>query len=147
MELGLYIYNIPITKDNSTPADRGLVIADNSAGTSNVITIRRLANGTLKRAEIAKAIGGSTTGNIYTTTSDEVKLVIRYSIGVTGSFDVFENGVKVVTASSFTGNVPLTYVGTRTSPSVSESPFTNIKSMALFNTQLSDAECLALTNL
>lgn len=139
--------NIPITKDNSTPADRGLVIADNSAGTSNVITIRRLANGTLKRVEIAKAIGGSTTGNIYTTTSDEVKLVIRYSIGVTGSFDVFENGVKVVTASAFTGNVPLTYVGTRTSPSVSESPFTNIKSMALFNTQLSDAECLALTTL
>lgn len=139
--------NIPITKDNSTPADRGLVIADNSAGTSNVITVRRLANGVLRRVEIAKAIGGSTTGNIYTTTSDEVKLVIRYSIGVIGSFDIFENGVKVVTASAFTGNVPLTYAGTRTSPSVSESPFTNIKSMALFNTQLSDAECLALTTL
>lgn len=139
--------NIPITKDASTPADRGLVIADNSAGTSNVITIRRLANGTLKRVEIAKAIGGSTTGNIYTTTSDEVKLVIRYNIGVAGSFDVFENGVKVVTGSAFTGNVPLTYVGTRTSPSVSESPFANIKSMALFNTQLSDAECIALTTL
>lgn len=103
--------------------------------------------GTLLRASVAKSISGSTTGNIYTTSANEVKLVIRYNIGVAGSFDVFENGVKVVTASAFTGNVPLTYVGTRTSPSVSESPFANIKSMALFNTQLSDAECIALTTL
>lgn len=139
--------NIPITREATTPTDRGLFIADSAAGTVNAISIRRVTTGTLRRVEIAKAIGGSTTGNVYTTTSDEVKLVIRYSIGVTGSFNVFENGVKVVTASSFTGNVPLTYVGTRTSASVSESPFTNIKSMALFNTQLSDAECLALTTL
>ena len=139
--------NIPITRESATPTDRGLFIGDTSAGSSHSILIRRVTSGTLLRPSIAKSIGGSTTGNIYTTTYSEVKLVIRYNIGVAGSFDVFENGVKVVTASSFTGNVPLTYVGTRTSPSVSESPFANIKSMALFNTQLSDAECLALTTL
>jgi hypothetical protein len=138
--------NIPITREAATPTDRGIFIADSSAGTTNTISIRRVTNGTLRRVEIAKSISG-TTPNIYTTSSNEVKLVIRYSIGVAGSFDVFENGVKVVTASAFTGNVPLTYIGTRTSPSVSESPFINIKSMALFNTQLSDAECLALTTL
>jgi hypothetical protein len=139
--------NIPITKTNSTSTDRGIFIADSSAGTTNSINIRRLTNGTLKRVEIAKAIGGSTTGNIYTTTSDEVKLVIRYNIGVAGSFDVFENGVKVITTSAFTGDTPLTYVGTRTSPSALESPFINIKSMALFNTQLSDVEAIQLTTL
>ncbi len=139
--------NIPITREATTPTDRGLFIGDTAAGSSHSILIRRVNTGTLLRASIAKSISGSTTGNVYTTSTNEVKLVIRYNIGVAGSFDVFENGVKVVTASAFTGNVPLTYVGTRTSPSVSESPFTNIKSMALFNTQLSDAECLALTTL
>jgi hypothetical protein len=139
--------NIPITKNNSTPTDRGLFIADSSAGTTNSINIRRLTNGTLKRIEIAKVVGGSTTGNIYTTTSDEVKLVIRYNVGVAGGFDVFENGVKVITTSAFTGDSPLTYIGTRTSTSALESPFINIKSMALFNTQLSDAEAIQLTTL
>lgn len=139
--------NIPITREGTTPTDRGLFIADSATGTSNAITIKRTTSGILRRAEIAKSITQSTTDNVYTTSANEVKLVIRYNIGVAGSFDVFENGVKVVTASAFTGNVPLTYVGTKTSPSVSESPFTNIKSMALFNTQLSDAECIALTTL
>ena len=101
----------------------------------------------MKRIEIAKVVGGSTTGNIYTTTSDEVKLVIRYNVGVAGGFDVFENGVKVITTSAFTGDSPLTYIGTRTSTSALESPFINIKSMALFNTQLSDAEAIQLTTL
>jgi hypothetical protein len=141
------IDNIPITREAATPTDRGLFIGDTAAGSSNSILIRRVVSGTLLRSSIAKSISGVTTGNIYTTTSNEVKLVIRYSIGVAGSFDVFENGVKVVTANAFTGNSPLTYVGTRTSATVSESPFTNIKSMALFNTQLSDAECLALSTL
>jgi hypothetical protein len=141
------IDNIPITREAATPTDRGLFIGDTAAGSSHSILIRRVASGTLLRPSIAKSVSGTTTGNIYTTTSNEVKLVIRYSIGVAGSFDVFENGVKVVTANAFTGNVPLTYIGTRTSASVSESPFTNIKSMALFNTQLSDAQCLALSTL
>ena len=139
--------NIPITRESATPTDRGLFIGDTTLGSSHSILIRRVMPGTLLRASVAKSISGSTTGNIYTTSANEVKLVIRYNIGVAGSFDVFENGVKVVTASAFTGNVPLTYVGTKTSPSVSESPFANIKSMALFNTQLSDAECIALTTL
>jgi hypothetical protein len=139
--------NIPITRDATTPVDRGIFIADTAAGSSHSILIRRVVSGTLLRPSIAKSIGGTTTVNVYTTSANEVKLVIRYNIGVAGSFDVFENGVKVITANAFTGNVPLTYVGTRTSPSVSDSPFTNIKSMALFNTQLSDAECLALTTL
>jgi hypothetical protein len=139
--------NIPITREDTTPADGGIFIADSATGTQNSIAIRRTTSGTLRRAEIAKAIGGVITTDVYTTTANEVKLVVRYNIGVAGSFDVFENGVKVVTANAFTGNVPLTYIGTRTSASVSESPFTNIKSMALFNTQLSDAECLALTTL
>lgn len=138
--------NIPITREATTPTDRGLFIGDTVAGSSHSILIRRIVSGTLLRASISKSTAG-TRVDLYTTSANEVKLVIRYSIGVAGSFDVFENGVKVVTASAFTGNVPLTYVGTRTSPSVSESPFTNIKSMALFNTQLSDAECIALTTL
>lgn len=138
--------NIPITRESATPADRGLFIGDTAAGTSHSILIRRVVSGTLLRPSISKSIAG-TRVDLYTTSANEVKLVIRYNIGVAGSFDVFENGVKVVTASAFTGNVPLTYVGTRTSTSVLESPFANIKSMALFNTQLSDAECIALTTL
>jgi hypothetical protein len=139
--------NIPITREAATPIDRGLGISDTATVNFNGIAIRRSTSGTLRRSEITKSIGGVITQNIYTTSANEVKLVIKYSIGVVGSFDVFENGVKVVTASAFIGTLPLTYIGTRTSPSVSETPFINIKSMALFNTQLSDAECLALTTL
>lgn len=139
--------NIPITREAATPTDIGLFIGDSAAGITNTISIRRSTSGTLIRSEITKFIGGDITQNIYTTSANEVKLVIKYNIGVAGSFDVFENGVKVVTASAFTGNVPLTYIGTKTSATVSESPFTNIKSMALFNTQLSDAQCLALSTL
>jgi hypothetical protein len=141
------IDNIPITREGATPTDRGLGISDTATVNFNGIAIRRSTNGTLRRSEITKSIGGVTTQNIYTTSANEVKLVIKYSIGVAGSFDVFENGAKVVTASAFTGNVPLAYVGTRTSTTVQETPFINIKSMALFNTQLSDAQCLALSTL
>lgn len=143
--------NIDVNKVNTapaTPTDRGLFIADSTSGITNVISLRRLAAGNSKRLEITKAISGGTTGNIYTTTSDEVKLVIRYNIGGAGSFDVFANGEKVVTASAFTGNTALTYIGTRTNNNTpTETPFINIKSMALFNTQLSDAECESLTTL
>jgi len=136
--------NVPLVRDASGGE---LYIGEDAnsavAASKQSISIRNGGGGTPLRLQL-NYWNGSSVVNIFQTTTDTCKIAIKFTAT---SFDVFQNGVKVVTANAFTGNVPLTYVGTRTSPSVSETPFINIKSMALFNTQLSDAECLALTTL
>jgi hypothetical protein len=75
--------------------------------------------------------------NIYTTT-DHVKVAIKWN-GTTA--DVFVNGIKVVSATSFT-TTDMEFFRWN-GGDVSK----YIKQMALFPTPLSDAECIALTTL
>jgi hypothetical protein len=73
---------------------------------------------------------------IYTTTTDNVKIAIKWN-GATA--DVFANGVKVVNATAFTptdmNNIHTGILGV---PKY-------INSMALFPTPLTDTQCIALT--
>ena len=88
------------------------------------------------RTIIYKRLGGSTT-MIYVTTTTNCKLAFKWN-GV--GLDIFENGVKVVSNTSFT-ELQMQFL------------FTNINSvpryiqqMALFPTPLSDDQCVALTS-
>ncbi len=83
---------------------------------------------------IAKVIGGVET-SLYLTSANTSKVAIKWN-GTTA--DVFENGVKVVTATAFT-NTAMQVLASNVSTPV------NINSMALFPTPLTDTQCIALT--
>jgi hypothetical protein len=102
---------------------------------NNCFRIRNIS-AALSRFTIDKNIAGIST-NLFTTTTDNVKLAIKWN-GTTG--DVFVNGVKVVTATAFT------FTALQDLISSAGIPF-YINSMALYNTPLSDAECIAITTL
>ena len=75
---------------------------------------------------------------LYVTLTDIVKITIKWN-GSTA--DVFVNGVKVISATSFTfTNLEFLSVKTQDVPKY-------IKSTMLFPTPLTDAECLSLTTL
>jgi hypothetical protein len=87
------------------------------------------------RLQIIKYINGSSTV-LYTTTADTAKIAIKWN-GATA--DIFENGVKVVTATAFTAtNMQNLQANTFDVPKY-------INSMALFPTPLTDTQCIALT--
>ena len=108
------------------------LFTDNSNGT---IYFRQ--GGGSQRTGIWKYEGGSASV-MYATTTDTVKLAIKWN-GTTA--DIFANGTKVVTATSFTATnmeflaIPSTGIG-RTF---------FIQTMALYPTALSDANCQTLT--
>jgi hypothetical protein len=104
----------------------------NSAGVGNNF---RILGFTASRYLIQKFVAGVAT-TIYTTTSNTSKIAIKWN-GTTA--DVFENGVKVVTATSFTATA-LDFLAFRT-----EQVLFNINSTALFPTPLTDTQCIALT--
>jgi hypothetical protein len=114
-------------------------IRDNAGGmylgvdANNCFRIRNISTA-LSRFTIDKNIAGTST-NLFTTTTDNVKLAIKWN-GTTG--DVFVNGVKVVTATAFT------FTALQDLISSAGIPF-NINSMALFPTPLTDTQCIALT--
>jgi hypothetical protein len=91
--------------------------------------------GGAQRINIWNVIGG-TSSVIYSLTTDNSKVAIKWN-GATA--DVFVNGVKVVTATSFpvTNMDFLKYI-------VNAVPC-NLNSMALFPTPLTDTQCIALT--
>ena len=122
--------NLSVT---NTTTDRGIFIGDTSAGIGNTLSIRRLNAG---RLQVTKVVGGSTS-LLYTTTTDAVKIAIKWN-GT--SVDVFENGVKVVSASAFT-TTNMEFLATRSG----EEPYQNISQMALWRTPLTDAQCIDLT--
>jgi len=122
--------NLSVT---NTTTDRGIFIGDTSAGIGNTLNIRRLNAG---RLQVTKVVGGSTS-SLYTTTTDAVKIAIKWN-GT--SVDVFENGVKVVSASAFT-TTNMEFLATRSG----EEPYQNISQMALWRTPLTDAQCQELT--
>jgi hypothetical protein len=75
---------------------------------------------------------------LYTTNTDTAKIAIKWN-GSTA--DVFVNGTKVVSATSFTAtNMEFLYGQASDVPKF-------IQQMALYPSPLSDANCIALTTL
>lgn len=108
-------------------------VGDTTALTTNsLVLIPSVASG---RLIVFKAIGGSFT-SLFTTTTDTCKIAIKWN-GATA--DVFQNGVKVVSATAFTP----TNMNILGNPNVGVPLFIN--EMALFPTPLTDAQCIALT--
>jgi len=124
--------NISLTRD--TFAD-GLILKDNSSQNGFIYTFG-LSSPSAGFCLIRKVVGG-VLSVIYTTTTPIVKSAIKWN-GTTA--DVFVNGVKVVTATSFTATQLeiLSGTGADTSKYISQ--------MALFNTALSDIQCASLTS-
>jgi hypothetical protein len=125
--------NIPRTRESSASGVPYLGDS-NSAGVGNNF---RILGFTASRYLIQKFVAGVAT-TIYITTSNTSKIAIKWN-GTTA--DVFENGVKVVTATSFTATA-LDFLAFRT-----DQVLFNINSMALYNTPISDTECIAITTL
>jgi hypothetical protein len=96
----------------------------------------RNINVTSSRYVIGKTIAGVAT-NLFVTNADNIKIAIKWN-GTTA--DIFANGVKVITATAFTG----TTMNSIDSSTNVQQPI-NINSMALFPTPLTDTQCIALT--
>jgi hypothetical protein len=87
------------------------------------------------RLRLQKRVGGVETA-LYTTSTNTCKIAIKWN-GSTA--DVFENGIKVVSATSFTGTAMENLVGLAGDvPKI-------INSMALWNTPLTDDELEVIT--
>jgi hypothetical protein len=95
----------------------------------------RNASTALSRIMIAKYVGGSIS-ILFTTISDTSKIAIKWN-GTTA--DVFVNGVKVVTATSFTATAMENLRGEGQNRTI------QINSMALWNTPLTDDELEVIT--
>jgi hypothetical protein len=89
------------------------------------------------RTNINKVVGG-VTATLFTTTTDTIKVAIKWN-GTTA--DVFLNGVKVVASNSFTATAMENLIGSGANVTF------NLNSMALYNTPISDAECIQITTL
>ena len=123
--------NVAIQRDSAT---QGIFINTGTSSTiGNGITIRSL--GGLVRNSIVKIISGIAT-TIYTTTSNTCKIAIKWN-GTTA--DVFENGVKVVSATSFTPTAMQNLIGDGSALTL------NINQMALWATPLTDDQLELLT--
>ena len=124
--------NVAIQRDSAT---QGIFINTGTSATiGNGITIRNL--GGLVRNSIVKIISGTAT-TIYTTTSNTCKIAIKWN-GTTA--DVFENGVKVVSATSFTPTAMQNLIGDGSALTL------NLNETALFPTPLTDAQMSMLTS-
>jgi hypothetical protein len=124
--------NISYTRD---VGNSNLFIGDtNTAFPTNSLEIRN--PGTFAPLQIGKRISGTSYTGLYQTTTNPVKIILKWN-GT--SVDVFVNGVKVVTASSFTiTNMEFLYCQIQDVPRF-------LQQTALFPTPLSDAECIRLT--
>jgi hypothetical protein len=123
--------NISLTRSGGANVSQSLGISDNSS--SGIV----LRNSGTTRQEIFKYVSASPI-HLYTTTTDISKIAIKWN-GITA--DVFENGIKVVSATSFTTTLMQFFQG-----AIIDTP-KYIKQMALFPTPLSDDQCIALTTL
>lgn len=122
--------NVAYTRD----AIGALWIGDNSTAASlgNSLNIRSAGTGLLP---INKCVGGTLT-QLYVTLTSTVKIAIKWN-GTTA--DVFVNGTKVVSATSFsTTNMEFLNGQGNDVPKF-------IQQMALFPTPLSDTDCTTLT--
>jgi hypothetical protein len=110
-----------------------LGIGDNITMSVNSFSFIPVAS--LGRLSINKYIGGVLT-TLYITTANTSKIAIKWN-GTTA--DVFENGVKVISATAFTSTA-LEYIANTTNGVP-----VNINSMGLFPVPLSDSQCIELT--
>lgn len=121
--------NIEYTRD---AAAQGIGIGDSSTTIANGFLIVNTGTG---RQVIQKIIASATT-NLFTTTTDTIKIAIKWN-GT--SADVFVNGTKQVSATAFTTTLMEFLNGTGAGiPRW-------IKTMALYPTPLSDSDCTTLT--
>jgi hypothetical protein len=125
--------NVALTRDNLST---GLFLDTDASSYVNGINIRNAGGGST-RLSISKWVSGSGLA-LYTTTTDTTKIAIKWN-GSTA--DVFANGTKVVSATSFTPTAMqfLKSEGNQIPIFISQ--------MDLFPTPLTDAECIALTTL
>jgi hypothetical protein len=122
---------------NNIPYIRDAFASALLLGTTSTLglSIGHTTTGVSQRLAIRKFVSGSGIP-IWTTTATASKIAIKWN-GTTA--DVFENGVKVVSANSFVGTLMNDLFG-----SAGDVP-RYINSMALYNTPLSDDECIAKT--
>jgi len=124
--------NLSLTQATS---EQGISLGDNSVQfLGNQLQIRSLGGNA--RLTVGIRISGSYF-SLYATTSDTVKLAFKWN-GSTA--DVFVNGTKVVTATSFTATA-LEFL-TATATGVPK----YIQGMALYPVPLDDVDCELLTN-
>lgn len=127
--------NISYTRDaGSTSLAISTTSADVFAGSTG---IEILANTGLNRLSVIKRISGTAT-TLYLTTTDTVKIAVKWN-GT--SADVFVNGTKQVSATSFT----TTNMEFLKAFGVDVPKF--IQAMGLHPTPLTDAQCIELTTL
>jgi hypothetical protein len=127
--------NVSYTRDGgSTSLAISTTSADVFAGSTG---IEILANTGLNRLSVIKRISGTAT-TLYLTTTDTVKIAVKWN-GTNA--DVFVNGTKQVSATSFTTtNMEFLKAFGADVPKF-------IQAMALYPTPLSDTDCTTLTTL
>ena len=122
------INNIPLTRDaNSVGLNLDVSLGNNGFAIRN--------NAAAQRLTISKYIS-NVRSDIYLTTTNTCKIVIKWN-GTTA--DIFENGTKVVSATSFTPTAMQVINGSSTDVSK------NINQMSLWATPLTDDQCILLT--
>ena len=122
--------NIVYTRDTGVTA---VFIGDTNIGADNSLAIR---GAVASRLIITKYVASAAT-TLYTTTTETVKLALKWN-GT--SVDIFANGTKVVSASSFTTTL-MEFLAHSTNGDVPK----YIQQMALWRTPLTDAQCIDLT--
>lgn len=128
--------NIPVIASNFSEFNLSIGSTSNGYGGNGSLSLWNFSAG-ISRLQIIKNVGG-TYSILYTSTTDNCKIVIKWN-GTT--VDVFENGVKVVNASSFNiTNMNFLYGnGLRRSFLLDK--------MFLFTTPLTDTQAIQLTTL
>lgn len=127
--------NVPFVTRDAIAA--GIFLSTNTSGSgTGVDTLGIQMTGTPStRLTVYKRVANTFTG-LYITTTDTVKIAIKWN-GATA--DIFQNGVKVISGTAFTATA-LEFLNS-TNGDVPKF----IQSMALYNTPLSDSECITLT--
>lgn len=127
--------NAEYVKDSG---DRGLFLDTSNTGNTNGFQfVHRNTGGITQRILINKRIGGADT-IIYQSSVATIKIAIKWN-GT--SADIFANGTKVVTATSFT-TTAMEFLNFTTDGV----PFF-IQQMALYSSPLSDTDCTTITTL
>jgi hypothetical protein len=124
------INNTAFTADSNIGA---IYLDTGSGGYTNGLMLRKQTTGRIRLQTYLSATGSF----LYTTTTDTVKILFKWN-GATA--DVFVNGAKVVSATSFT-STNMQYLASNSAI------YALIKETMLFPTPLSDDQCIALTTL
>jgi hypothetical protein len=123
--------NLVYTRDNASAS-----IFINTGLSASLNDGFRMRNTGSSRMLFDKIVASVST-TLYTTTTDTTKIAIKWN-GSTA--DIFANGTKVVSATSFTATAMENLNGSPQVPIF-------IQQMALFSTPLSDTDCTTLTTL